>query len=105
MSRLSTNHDILERERAILVSVEPDAEMRPYAREELVALTETAGADIVGEFYQKRDNPDPRFFIGPGKATELQAGILDVSANLVIVDSELTPAQSRNLEEAVKCRV
>jgi GTP-binding protein HflX len=105
MSRASTSHEIKERERAILVSVEPDALMRPYAREELTALTETAGADVVGEFYQKRDNPDPRFYIGPGKAQELQAGVLDVSANLVIVDSELTPAQSRNLEEAVKCRV
>src|SRR5580658_374589 len=105
MSRLSTSHEIKETARAILVSVEPDAQMRPYAREELTALTETAGADVVGEFFQKRDNPDPRFYIGPGKTSELQAGVQDVSANLVIVDSELTPAQSRNLEEAVKCRV
>jgi GTP-binding protein HflX len=98
-------HDITESERAFLVSVEPDAEMVTYAREELVALTETAGASVVGEFYQKRNNPDPRFFIGPGKTKELEAGVQDVSANLVIVDSELTPAQSRNLEEAIKCRV
>src|SRR5579862_611674 len=97
--------DVYEGERAVLVSVEPDEGMRPYAIEELVALTETAGASVVGEFYQKRNNPDPRFFIGPGKTKELEAGVQDVSANLVIVDSELTPAQSRNLEEAIKCRV
>jgi len=105
MSRVSASQEITVRERAILVSVEPDAAMRPYAHDELVALTETAGADVVGEFYQKRDNPDPRYFIGPGKALELQAGVLDSAANLVIVDSELTPAQARNLEETIKCKV
>ncbi len=98
-------HEITEIEKAILVFVEPDQEMLPYAKEELIALTETAGAAVVGEFYQKRDRPDPRFFIGPGKTEELFAGVQDVQANLVIVDSELSPAQARNLEEAVKCRV
>lgn len=105
MSKIPVMHEITERERAILVSVEPDAEMRPYAMEELTALTETAGADVVGEFYQRRDRPDAAFFIGPGKTEELYAGVQDASANLVIVDSELSPVQARNLEEAVKCRV
>ena len=105
MSKTPVMHEITERERAILVSVEPNAEMRPYAREELIALTETAGADVAGEFHQKRDRPHAAFFIGPGKTEELYAGVQDVSANLVIVDSELSPAQGRNLEEAIKCRV
>ena len=105
MSRLQPMHEITEIERAILVFVEPDPEIRPYAREELIALTETAGAAVVGEFFQKRDNPDPRFYIGPGKTEELFAGVQDAEANLVIVDNELSPAQARNLEEAVKCRV
>ncbi len=98
-------HDITEIEKAILVFVEPDVELKPYAREELIALTETAGASVVGEFYQKRDRPDPRYYIGPGKTEELYAGVQDAQADLVIVDNELTPAQARNLEEAVKCRV
>jgi len=97
--------EITEIEKAVLVFVEPDESLRPYAREELVALTETAGATVVGEFFQRRDHPDPRYYIGPGKTEELLAGVLDAQANLVIVDSELSPAQARNLEEAVKCRV
>lgn len=98
-------HEIENQERAILVSVEAEKEMQPYAREELIALTETAGAEVVGEFHQKRDRPHAAFFIGPGKTEELYAGVQDVKADLVVVDSELSPAQARNLEEAVKCRV
>ena len=79
--------------------------MRPYAIEELTALTETAGAEVVGEFYQNRDRPDAAYFIGSGKTLELFAGVQDMGANLVIVDNELTPVQARNLEEAVKVRV
>src|SRR5579871_5501506 len=105
MSRTPIMHEIQSHERAILVSVEPDENLRPYASEELIALTETAGAEVVGEFYQKRDRPDPAFFIGSGKAEELYAGVQDAAADLVIVDSELSTVQARNLEEAVKCRV
>src|SRR5690349_8714269 len=105
MSRIQPLHEVTDVERAILVFVEPDEEIRPYAREELIALTETAGAQVVGEFYQKRDRPDPASYIGSGKAEELFAGVQDAHANLVIVDSELSPVQARNLEEAVKCRV
>src|SRR5581483_7412976 len=102
MARTPTMHEIQDKERAVLVSVEPDEALRPYALEELTALTETAGAEVVGEFYQRRDRPDPAYFIGPGKTQELYAGVQDTGANLVIVDSELSPVQARNLEEAVK---
>src|SRR5579872_1599106 len=105
MSRLQPMHDITDVERAVLVFVEPDEQLRSYAREELIALTETAGAAVVGEFHQKRDRPHAAFFIGPGKTEELYAGVLDAKADLVVVDNELSPAQARNLEEAVKCRV
>ncbi len=97
--------ELNEGERAILVSVETDDAIRPYAIEELTALTETAGASVVGEFYQKRDHPDAAYFIGSGKALELQTGAADTGANLIIVDSELTSVQARNLEELVKVRV
>jgi GTP-binding protein HflX len=105
MNKVQPMHDIEIQERAILVSVESQQEMQPYAREELIALTETAGAKVVAEFHQKRDRPHAAFFIGPGKTEELYAGVQDAQADLVIVDSELSPAQARNLEEAVKCRV
>ena len=105
MPRTDTMHQIEDRERAVLVLVEPDEALRPYAVEELTALTQTAGAEVVGEFYQRRDRPDPAYYIGPGKKEELYAGVQDTRANLVIVDSELSPVQARNLEEAVKVRV
>lgn len=101
----STMIELNDGERALLVSVEPEVEMRPYAYEELTALTETAGAKVVGAFHQKRDRPDAAYFIGPGKTQELFAGVQDTGANLVIVDSELSPVQARNLEEALKVRV
>lgn len=101
----SAMHEVEDRERAILVSVEPDDDIRPYANEELKALAETAGAEVVGEFHQRRDRPDTAFYIGSGKAQELYAGVQDAHADLVIVDSELSTVQARNLEETVKCRV
>jgi len=105
MSRTPIMHEVTDSERAVLVSVEPDEEIRPYAQQELTALAETAGAEVVGEFYQRRDRPDPAYYIGPGKTQDLFAGVQDARANLVIVDSELSPVQARNLEEAIKCRV
>lgn len=65
MSRNSILHDIDTSEKAILVLIEPDEAMRPYALEELRALAETAGATVVGDFYQKRRRPDPAYYIGP----------------------------------------
>ena len=105
MSRVPILHEVGDQEKAILVSVEPDQDLRPYATQELTALTETAGATVIGEFYQKRDRPDPAHYIGTGKTQELFAGIQELGANLVIVDSELSSVQARNLEEDLKCRV
>ena len=105
MSKTDAKHDNIEVERAILVSVEPDEELRPYAIEELTALAETAGAVVVGEFYQRRQRPDPAHYIGSGKTLELYAGAQDADANLIIVDSELSTVQARNLEESLKRRV
>lgn len=97
--------DTEDNERVLLALVEADEALRPYAVEELTALVDTAGAVVVGEFFQKRRTPDAAYYIGPGKVTELYAGVQDTGANLVVVDSELSPVQSRNLEEALKCRV
>ncbi len=105
MTRSAALHEIDTSERAVLVLIEPEEAMRPYALEELTALAETAGAVIAGDFYQRRQRPDPAYYIGPGKTEELRAGIQDLKADLVIVDSELSPVQVRNLEEALKCRV
>ncbi len=92
-------------ERAILVCVETDEEAEAYATEELRSLTGTAGAEVVEIFHQHRSQPDPRYYIGKGKAEEIAAGVADTGADLVIVDCELSPTQQRNLQEVVRTRV
>ena len=67
--------------------------------DELVELVDTAGADVVARVHQRREHPDPATFIGKGKAQELKDVSLEVDADTVVFDDELSPAQSRNLEK------
>ncbi|MFO0984085.1 MAG: GTPase HflX [Planctomycetota bacterium] len=73
--------------------------------DELKALAAAAGANVVGELFQKRDRPDPATLIGEGKADELAHLVQQHRAQLVIFDRDLSPGQARNLEEVVKVRV
>jgi GTPase len=73
--------------------------------DELAALADTAGAEVVGRLVQRRDEPDPTTFLGRGKLDELHAMIHAAGARLVVFDDELTPAQLRNLEERLKVKV
>jgi GTP-binding protein HflX len=73
--------------------------------DELERLAETAGASVRARVEQRRQRPDPRSLIGKGKAEQLQELVEDVGANLVIFDNDLTPAQGRNLEKMMCCRV
>ena len=67
--------------------------------DELAALADTAGADEAERVLQRREEPDPATFIGKGKAQELRDLSEAVDADTVIFDDELSPAQSRNLEQ------
>ena len=98
-------HTVDTAERALLVCVESDEAAEPYAVEELRSLATSAGAEVVGELHQHRSQPDPAYYIGKGKAEELAAAAADTGADLVIVDSELSPTQQRNLQEAADIRV
>ncbi len=98
-------YDVDGAERALIVCVETDEAAEPYAAEELRSLATTAGAAVVGEFHQHRQHPDPAFYIGKGKADELSAGVLDTQADVVVVDSELSPTQQRNLQETLRVKV
>jgi GTP-binding protein HflX len=85
-------------ENAILVGLsEPLDELRELAM--------AAGGRIVGEIIQHRENPDPAFFIGKGKATDLRDEVLLRDAELVLFDEELTPAQMRNLGRLLETKV
>ncbi len=72
---------------------------------ELALLLETAGGVAVGSVLQRRDSPDPRLFVGSGKAEEIGALAKANDAKLVVFDNELSPSQLKNLEDALDMRV
>ena len=69
--------------------------------DELARLVETAGGSVAGRTVQRRDHPDPATFFGRGKAAELADGRIDPGYDLLVVDSELSPVQQRNLEKRI----
>jgi GTPase len=77
--------------------------------EELLAefreLALSAGAQIAGEFLQRRDRPDPATLIGKGKLQEIAGAVASSQADLVLVDHDLSPSQQRNIENEVNARV
>ncbi len=92
-------------ERAILVHLDlPDA-MGREDLDEFHHLVTSSGVEPVAELTGKRDRPDPALFIGSGKSEELAALVTEVEADVVLFNHALSPAQERNLERAVKCRV
>ncbi|HEU4488184.1 MAG TPA: GTPase HflX, partial [Actinomycetota bacterium] len=91
-----------ERERAVLVAAvfgDTALEEAEWSLDELAALADTAGADVLDRLLQRRDRPDPATYVGRGKAREVVDAALALDAGMVIFDDELTPAQGRNLEE------
>jgi len=96
-------------ERAVLVGVDlPSRDHKipvEYSLEELERLAETAGAVVVHTYSQQVRNVTPATLIGRGKVDEINAGVQEHQADLIIVDEDLTPAQQRNLENAFKVRV
>ena len=91
-----------ERERAVLVAAvfgDTSPEEAEWSLDELAALADTAGADVLDRLLQRRDRPDPATYVGKGKAREVVDAALALDAGMVIFDDELTPAQGRNLEE------
>lgn len=98
----------IPRERALLVGAPlkrlPPETAREHI-EELGRLADTAGAEVVGKLVQRVLAPHPRFYIGEGKTEELRDLVAEREATLVIFDDELSPAQGKNLEDALDVRV
>jgi GTP-binding protein HflX len=92
-------------ERAILVCVGLGRSPEPDRVEEFIALARSAGADVLETLTVTRRAADPRLFLGSGKVRELALRIVEVGADLVVVDHTLSPSQERNLERELKCRV
>ena len=93
-------------ERVILLGVElPDTENFEMSMEELASLAETAGAEVVSSYRQKREKYDSKSLIGSGKLAEIKA-IVDADAiDTVIVNDRLTPRQNVNLEAELGVKV
>lgn len=91
-------------ERAILVGIDyKDASESALESSlaELARLTDTAGAVVVATVSQRLDAPNPRMFVGSGKAEEIADLCRSFAADVVIFDEELTPSQQSNLEKAM----
>jgi GTP-binding protein HflX len=73
--------------------------------EEFRELARSAGAEITGEFVQRRDQPDPATLIGKGKLQEIAGAAASSGADLILIDHELTASQQRNIEKEVDARV
>jgi len=93
-----------KRERAALVGLIAGHARRLEAErslDELAGLADAAGAQVVLRVLQERPKPDPSTFLGSGKIKMLAGSCAETGVDLVIVDSELSPAQLRQMEEEV----
>ena len=98
------------RDRAVLVGLSsPKLDKRDNADEdtleELSALVETAGGEVVATVLQTRFSPEPRTFIGEGKVEEVRELVRNEEATMVIFDNDLSPSQQRSLTEDLKVQV
>lgn len=92
-------------ERVILVALDFGDPDFAESQAELRLLAGGAGLDVLGEVQGKRGRPDAALFVGSGKADEIAALVAAVEADVVIFNHELSPAQERNLERRLHCRV
>ncbi len=100
----------IEIEKAVLAglsaeSMEPAERSTDESLDELEALLETAGGESRGRVLQNRATPEPRTFLGSGKVQEMKALIDAEACTLAVFDNELSPSQTRALEEDLGVRV
>ena len=97
----------LRLERVVLIGVWTSGtlEEAETSLQELKALAETAGSQVLEGLVQRRDRPDPATYVGSGKARELREIVVATGADTVVCDGELTPGQLRQLEDVVKVKV
>jgi len=109
--RVGKRARVKAKEKAILVGVDlPETGNNRLwsteeSMEELKALADTAGVRIQEKVIQKRNKPDSSFYIGSGKAKEIRQRAQKIGVHVVIINDELRPAQSRNLEEELGTKV
>ena len=99
-----------KRERAILAglaaaSMDESERSSDVSMEELAALVETAGGEVVVTLIQSRPTPEPRSFLGDGKVREMKELIEANDIDLAVFDNELSPSQHRVLSEELGVKV
>lgn len=95
-------------EKAVLIGIvtrEQDEDKLEEYLDELEFLTYTAGGEVLKRFSQKMDTPNPKTFIGSGKMEDVQEFVKEHEVGAVIFDDELSPAQQKNIEKILKCKI
>ncbi len=95
-------------ERAVLIGIvtrEQDEDKLEEYLDELEFLTYTAGGEVIKRFSQKMDVPNPKTFIGTGKMEDVRQFVKEEDIGAVIFDDELSPAQQKNVEKILKCKI
>lgn len=95
-------------ETAVLVGLTTQSQTEEETLEyldELAFLAETSGAKTIKHFYQKREKPDVKTFVGSGKMEEIDAYVKEHCADIVIFDDELSPSQLRNIERILEVKI
>ncbi len=105
MDKIIENNELnFETPQAILAGLELNEDIS-YYMEELGGLALAAGIEVIGEMVQSRDRPDTATYIGRGKVEELAQLCLDMEADMVIFNNELSGVQLRNLEDRLQVKV
>lgn len=95
-------------ERIVLIGIvtkEQDQEKLEEYLDELEFLTYTAGGEVIKRFSQRLERPDPKTFIGSGKMNDVKDFVVENDIGAVIFDDELSPAQQKNIEKILKCKI
>ncbi|MGF7140867.1 GTPase HflX [Roseimarinus sediminis] len=104
----NTTNSQTENEKVVLVGLINQDQDEIKANEyidELEFLARTAGADVIGKFFQRLEVPNVATFVGTGKLDEISNYIKEHEADTIIFDDELTPTQLRNIEKRLECKV
>ena len=95
-------------EKAILIGLitqKQDIDKSIEYLDELEFLTYTAGGEVLKRFVQKLESPNSKTFLGSGKMEEVREYVEKNGVGLVVFDDELTPAQQKNIERVLECKI
>ena len=104
-TQLHTTEEAEEKVIVVGVDINGSGNNTEACLDELGLLIDTAGAKEIGRLVQKRERVSPGFYLGKGKIEELKNLVCELGATGVVCDDELSPAQMRNLEEALETKV